>query len=86
MTGIMSSFSPSTPTPKALTRDLELAKNAYKERDLSAMIDAHSAKKTESSRVENHAGEAGDFIKVRAGPDPEERDSRLAPTNSDLLF
>ena len=46
------------------SRDLELAKKAYKDGDLTASIAAHAAKSKGSGQGgEEHAGESSEYIK-----------------------
>ena len=50
------------------SRDLELAKKAYKDGDLTASIAAHEAKsKGTTGTEEEHAGESSEYIKYELG-------------------
>jgi len=56
--------SPRGPESPSLSRDLELAKKAYKDGDLTASIAAHTAKSKEgAAKQEAHAGEGSEYIK-----------------------
>mmetsp|Transcript_6635 Transcript_6635/g.15784 ORF Transcript_6635/g.15784 Transcript_6635/m.15784 type:complete len:285 (-) Transcript_6635:356-1210(-) len=60
----MSGYEAATTSPAGPSRDLELAKKAYKDGDLTASKAAHEAKsKGTTGTEEEHAGEGSEYIK-----------------------